>query len=230
MDPSKFTEKTSSVVNKARELALDSSQQALGALHVAVVLFEDAEGVAKQAVLKLGGEEAYRSALRVLNRAQQAQPRVDPAPDEVFLDSSLKKAFTTAAKLQKEKGDSFLGEEGWEEEREREGERPARAPAAPSRNNLGNQRRRRRKNLTATAAAAPAAQAWTCCCWRSWRPRTCPAPSRRRASPRRSSWARWRPPAAAAAPPWTPPPPTPSSRRWQSTGWTSPREAPPWTR
>ena len=74
MNPDKFTQKTGEIINRARELALDSSQQVLGALHVALVLFEDAEGVAKQAVLKLGGEEAYKSVLRVLNRAQQAQP------------------------------------------------------------------------------------------------------------------------------------------------------------
>ena len=79
-------------------------------MHVALVLFEDAEGVAKQALLKLGGDVAYRSALRVFARAQQAQPKVDPPPEEVFLDSSLKRALQTAAKIQKEKGDAFLGE------------------------------------------------------------------------------------------------------------------------
>lgn len=153
MNPDKFTQKTGEIINRARELALDSSQQTLGALHVALVLFEDAEGVAKQAVLKLGGESAYKSVLRVLNRAQQAQPRVDPAPEEVFLAADLKKAFSTAAKLQKDKGDSFLGEQRcWRRSRQgskaaRERERPStgggetRPAAALSR----NKRRRGRK-------------------------------------------------------------------------------------
>lgn len=69
MDPNKVTQKVAEVVNAARDMALENNHQQLAPIHLAVALFEDPEGIAKQAVLKVGNEDAYRSVLRVLKKA-----------------------------------------------------------------------------------------------------------------------------------------------------------------
>ena len=63
------TQKVTEVINAARDLALESSHQQLSAIHVATVLFEDPNGIAKAAVLRIGSEDAYRSIVRLLKKA-----------------------------------------------------------------------------------------------------------------------------------------------------------------
>jgi len=109
MDPNKITQAVAEIVNAARDLALEEQQQQLSPLHVAAIMFELPEGVAKQAVLKSSSEEAYRSLTRNIRRAISRLPKMEPAPDEVYMGGDLKKAFSAATKLQKDKGDSFLG-------------------------------------------------------------------------------------------------------------------------
>lgn len=109
MDPNKLTQKVAEVVNAARDLALEEQHQALEPLHLAVVMFEDPEGVAKQAVLKVANEESHKSVVRALRKALTKIPKIEPAPDEVYMSGDLKKAFTGGSKIQKAKGDSFLG-------------------------------------------------------------------------------------------------------------------------
>jgi hypothetical protein len=41
--------------------------------------------------------------------ACRRQPTVEPPPDDVYLSADLKKALQQATKLQKKRGDSFLG-------------------------------------------------------------------------------------------------------------------------
>lgn len=109
MDPNKLTQKVAEIVNAARDLALEEQQQALAPLHVAVVMFEDPEGIAKQAVVKAASEDSYRSVVRLLRKSLTRLPKMEPPPDEVYMGSDLKKAFSAATKLQKDKGDSYLG-------------------------------------------------------------------------------------------------------------------------
>ena len=63
-----LTQKTIEGINQARDLALENSQQQLTPVHLAVVLLEDPEGLASQAVLKNANEETLRSILRVLKK------------------------------------------------------------------------------------------------------------------------------------------------------------------
>lgn len=42
-------------------------------------------------------------------RPRRRQPTVEPAPDDVYLSNESKKVFQAATKLQKKKGDSYLG-------------------------------------------------------------------------------------------------------------------------
>lgn len=115
MDPNKITTKVAEMVNAARDLAMESSNQQIYPVHLAIVMLEDGEGLAAQAVAKAGGDGAVLAALRTLKKAQVKLPSVSPQPDEVYISSELKKVFQSATKLQKTKGDSFLGEEsgGW---------------------------------------------------------------------------------------------------------------------
>ena len=109
MDPNKLTQKVAEIVNAARDVALEEQQQQLAPLHVAIVMFEDPEGIAKQACLKASNEDSYRSAVRLLRKNLTRLPKMEPPPDEVFMSPDLKKAFAAASKLQKDKEDSFLG-------------------------------------------------------------------------------------------------------------------------
>lgn len=52
MDPRTFTQKVNETLTAAQELASEHSHQQLSPLHVAIVLFEDPEGVARAAVAK----------------------------------------------------------------------------------------------------------------------------------------------------------------------------------
>lgn len=117
MDPSKFTQKVTEILNAAQELAQESSHQQITPLHVAVVMFEDPEGVAKAALGKQAGggaaAEALNSVLRVLRKQLVRLPAIsgDDGGD-VYISADLKKALQAAGKLQKKKGDSFLGRLG----------------------------------------------------------------------------------------------------------------------
>jgi ATP-dependent Clp protease ATP-binding subunit ClpB len=109
MDPKKVTQKTAEVINAARDLALEHQNQQLCPVHVAVVMVEDADGIAKLGIEKSGGPESYKSVVRLLRKALVRVPKVEPAPEDVYLSADMKKVFASAAKIQKKKGDSFMG-------------------------------------------------------------------------------------------------------------------------
>ena len=109
MNGSKFTQKTNEALSSASELATEHSHQQVTPLHVATALFEDAEGLAKTAVKKLGTDDTWRAILRVLNSKLLRLPSISPTPDEVFASSELRKCMQQASKLQKKRNDSYLG-------------------------------------------------------------------------------------------------------------------------
>jgi len=109
LDPKTWTRKTAEAIQRAQELAVEEQHQQLYPIHVGIALLEDQEGVAKQAVVKAGGDEAYKSFVRQLRKKLVTLPKVEPAPDEVYLGNDLRKVLQTAAKEQNKRGDSFLG-------------------------------------------------------------------------------------------------------------------------
>ena len=109
MDPNKLTQKTAEVVNNARDLALEEQHQELHPVHVAIVMVEDPEGIAKHAILKQGGDAAYKSLMRLLRKRLVVLPKMEPAPTDVYLGNDLKKVFQSATKMMKKKEDSFMG-------------------------------------------------------------------------------------------------------------------------
>ena len=51
-------------------------------VHLAVVLFEDPEGIGRQAVLKCAYEDTLRSIVRVLKKKLVRLPQISPPPDQ----------------------------------------------------------------------------------------------------------------------------------------------------
>lgn len=115
MDSKQFTEKVVSLLNAAQQLAAEQSHQQITPLHVAVCMFEDAEGVAPAALRKVAaGPDTAASVLRTLRKQLVRLPAVqtgDAGGDDVYISSDLKRCLQAAQKLQKQQGDSFLG--GW---------------------------------------------------------------------------------------------------------------------
>jgi ATP-dependent Clp protease ATP-binding subunit ClpB len=109
MDPNKLTQKTAEVVNNARDLALEEQHQELHPIHLAIVMVEDPEGIAKHAILKKGGDAAYKSVVRLLRKRLVVLPKVEPAPTDVYLGNDIKKVFQAATKIMKKNEDSFMG-------------------------------------------------------------------------------------------------------------------------
>lgn len=184
MDTKQFTEKVVSLLNAAQQLASEQSHQQITPLHVAVAMFEDAEGVAPAALRKVAlGPEALASVLRTLRKQLVRLPAVQgDAGGDVYISSDLKRALQAAQKLQKQQGDSFLG--GWPA-----GRRRKRVPGAGA--------ARRGSGRAAEAVLGCALAASTQPCTREHvlalaQPRTLPLPQPHQA-PTSSSWLCWRP-------------------------------------
>ncbi|KAI7843936.1 hypothetical protein COHA_002475 [Chlorella ohadii] len=113
MDPTQFTEKVTSLLNAAQQLASEHSHQSLTPTHVAIVMFEDEGGVARAALARqaAAGSDSLASVLRTLKKQLVRLPAVTSGDgsDDVFISPELRRALQAAAKLQKKKGDSFLG-------------------------------------------------------------------------------------------------------------------------
>ena len=108
MDFNKWTVKSQEALQNAVEFAQEAGNPELTPLHLALALFDDEDGVAKQAVLKIGSVETFRSILRVLRRRLERLPTQQPAPDNIPPSSDLRKVISNAAKIQKKKGDAYL--------------------------------------------------------------------------------------------------------------------------
>jgi hypothetical protein len=61
-------------------------------LHLAIVLFEDPEGIGRQAVLKCANKDTLRSIIRVLKKKLVRLPHVSPPPDQASTCSTLQAA------------------------------------------------------------------------------------------------------------------------------------------
>ncbi|KXZ42746.1 hypothetical protein GPECTOR_120g413 [Gonium pectorale] len=72
-------------------------------------MFEEPQGIARSAASRVGGDETWKSCVRVLRKRLVRLPKVEPAPDSITPGRDLSKALTAAAKLQKERGDAYLG-------------------------------------------------------------------------------------------------------------------------
>jgi ATP-dependent Clp protease ATP-binding subunit ClpB len=105
----KFTAKVEEYLQASAELAQEEQHQQLAPVHLALVMFEDAAGIARQAAVKGYGDDTYKSVCRVLRKRLVRLPKIDPAPDDVYPSKDFSALLKKAQKMQKERQDSYLG-------------------------------------------------------------------------------------------------------------------------
>eukprot|EP00879_Flechtneria_rotunda_P018152 GHRR01019039.1.p1 GENE.GHRR01019039.1~~GHRR01019039.1.p1 ORF type:complete len:453 (+),score=145.18 GHRR01019039.1:304-1662(+) len=105
----KFTSKVESYIAQAAELAQEHQHQQLTPIHLAIAIFEDAEGIGKQAAIKAAGDETYKSILRTIRKRLVRFPQIDPAPDNVVPSREFSAVLKKAQQEQKKRQDSYLG-------------------------------------------------------------------------------------------------------------------------
>eukprot|EP01105_Mastigella_eilhardi_P018403 TRINITY_DN4256_c0_g2_i1.p1 TRINITY_DN4256_c0_g2~~TRINITY_DN4256_c0_g2_i1.p1 ORF type:complete len:870 (-),score=276.77 TRINITY_DN4256_c0_g2_i1:2303-4912(-) len=98
MDPSTFTDKTAEAISKAQKLALEHAAPEISPVHVALALFTDHEGLARQVLLKCGGD-AQATVARLQEQAERL-PRQDPPPSQLGPSGALMRVLSQASKLQ----------------------------------------------------------------------------------------------------------------------------------
>jgi ATP-dependent Clp protease ATP-binding subunit ClpB len=111
MDPSQWTQKTSSAFSAAADAAQVAGHPQVEPLHVALTALEDAAGIARAAVLRAasGDEAAVASLRRTLARASSRLPAVRPPPDGTpSVSPALANVLRKAGAHMKQRGDSFL--------------------------------------------------------------------------------------------------------------------------
>jgi len=106
LNPENFTEKTNEILSAAQELAREHSHVQLTALHIAVALYSDADGLAKSITSKCGADP--QNVERALRKAMVRLPSQDPAPPEPSLSQSLLKILRDAQSLSKSQKDSHM--------------------------------------------------------------------------------------------------------------------------
>lgn len=109
MNNVKFTSKCESLIAIAAETAQESQHQQLTPIHLAIAIFEDPEGIAKQATIKVAGDETYKGLLRVLRKRLVRLPQIDPAPDNVYPSKDFTAVIKKAQQEQKRRQDAYLG-------------------------------------------------------------------------------------------------------------------------
>nr|DAD19273.1 TPA_asm: hypothetical protein HUJ06_020736 [Nelumbo nucifera] len=117
----KFTHKTSEAITGAHELAMNSGHAQFTPIHMAVASITDPNGILRQAVTSVGGDEAVNSFERVVNQAMKKIPSQHLAPDEIPASTSLikdsqigdllKEARVSAARVKSEV-EKLRGKEG----------------------------------------------------------------------------------------------------------------------
>lgn len=105
----KFTSKVESYIATAAELAQENSHQQLTPVHLAIAIFEDNEGIGKQAAVKSAGEETYKSLLRTLRKRLVRLPAIDPPPDQCYPSKDFASVIKKAQTEQKRRQDAYLG-------------------------------------------------------------------------------------------------------------------------
>jgi ATP-dependent Clp protease ATP-binding subunit ClpB len=106
MNPEHFTDKTTELIGKARELALDSAHVQITPVHLALALLSDQEGLAVQIFKKAGAN--IIAAERGLRKLFVRIPVQDPPPTDVSASGDLMKVLRNAQQTQKKQGDSHL--------------------------------------------------------------------------------------------------------------------------
>lgn len=106
MNPETFTDKTTELIGKARELALDSAHVQMTPVHLALALISDPEGLAVQIFKKAGADISL--AERAIRKIFVRIPVQEPPPTEVSPNQAFMQVLRHAQQYQKKQGDSHL--------------------------------------------------------------------------------------------------------------------------
>ncbi|KAH3758782.1 heat shock protein [Pelomyxa schiedti] len=106
MDTAQFTEKASEGLSKAQRIALENSAPEVAPPHLAVALFSDETGLARQLYAKAGGD--FNSVGSALKRLVEKQPKQDPPPSRLSPGGSMMRVLRTALELQTKQKDSHV--------------------------------------------------------------------------------------------------------------------------
>ena len=106
MNPQNFTEKSSEIVANALQSAQSRGHSQLVPAHLALALFEDESGLAKNFLTRAGGNPQV--IVQELQRILQKQPSQSPPPASVPPSQSFMQILQEAEKLQKNQGDSHI--------------------------------------------------------------------------------------------------------------------------
>jgi len=106
MDPSKWTDKTVEIVNKAHEIGVEKGHASLTPQVVALALFEDANGLPSKLCQKAGGDRFML--VHELQLLVNKLPSQTPSPPQLSPSSGLLNVFRSAAGFQKKVGDSYM--------------------------------------------------------------------------------------------------------------------------
>jgi len=106
LNPENFTDKTNQTLSAAKEVATELKNVQIYPAHLALTLFEDPEGLARQICSKLNVDvqQLIRSFRKLCNRL----PVQDPAPEDISASQPLIRVLKGAQELQKKNKDSHL--------------------------------------------------------------------------------------------------------------------------
>lgn len=106
MDLEKYTERMRGFIQSAQTYALGQEHQQFTPEHLLKVLLDDREGLAAGLMERAGARP--RDALRAVEQALQAMPKVSGGNGQLYLAQPLAKVFETAEKVADKAGDSFV--------------------------------------------------------------------------------------------------------------------------
>jgi len=105
-NPDTFTDKTNATILKAHSLAQTNGNPELYPVHVALAIFDDEDGLAKNICTKAGVDPSVVE--RGLRRLLQRVPSQTPVPPELSPSSALIKVLTAARDIQMKQNDTHL--------------------------------------------------------------------------------------------------------------------------
>ncbi|KAJ8324350.1 hypothetical protein O5D80_006614 [Batrachochytrium dendrobatidis] len=106
LSPENFTDKTTSAISKANELAAEYSHIEISPVHIAVALFDDESGLFRSILQKAGADPAMCE--RKLKSILVRQSSQTPAPTQISFHHTTAALIRTADEIRKKQKDSHL--------------------------------------------------------------------------------------------------------------------------
>lgn len=106
LDADTLTKKTIEAINGANQLATAHGHVELATLHLASVLFQDKEGLARRVTTKAGADPDRVD--QEISRDLKSLPAQKPPPPSISSSAGVQRVLSTARDVQKENGDTHM--------------------------------------------------------------------------------------------------------------------------